>query len=94
MVEDEAEVDGQVEVDAEDIALDGGAEVLELIPANKPRETRLPGQQVLNGLRVLIGDANRLLVAVPGHERHIKQGESGISGMPTHLRPKPTPNII
>ena len=54
--------------------------MLELISANKQRETRLPGQRVLNGLRVLIGDAKRLLVAVPGHERHIKQGESGVSG--------------
>ena len=54
--------------------------MLELIPANKPRETRLPGQQVLNGLRVLIGDANQLLVAVPGHERHIKTGGVGDLG--------------
>ena len=43
VVEDEAEVDGQVQVDAEDVALDGGAEAQGGLKVDEPFKQRAAG---------------------------------------------------
>jgi len=43
VVEDEAEVDGQVQVDAEDVALDGGAEAQGGLEVDEPLQQRAAG---------------------------------------------------
>jgi hypothetical protein len=43
VVEDEAEVDGQVEVDAEDVALDGGAQAHGGLEVDEPLQQRAAG---------------------------------------------------
>ena len=43
VVEDEAEIDGQVEVDAEDVALDGGAEAQGGLKVDEPFKQRAAG---------------------------------------------------
>ena len=43
VVEDEAEIDGQVQVDAEDVALDGGAEAQGGLEVDEPLQQRAAG---------------------------------------------------